>query len=412
MSTELIKQLTERRQNIWNEAKGLLDKAAQEKRDLSAEEEQSFDRLNTDLTNLRARIDQVTEAMATNKAAEEALTRALGTSEERRGGGTEDEGLEAEVRSFLSGERRAVETSAEAMGVAFKRALGTVTNPAGGATVPTTFHDQLIAHMVESSGLLQLGPTVLTTSGGEPIEIPVTTSHGSAGFVPEGQPIPEDDPAFDKRTLSAYKYGQLIKVARELVEDTAVDLLGYIGTTAGRNVGLAFGTKLVNGSGSNEPSGVVNVATAGKTGAAAAGGAFTAEDLIDLYFSVISPYRNSPSAGWLLKDSSLAAVRKLKDDAGRFLFEPAATFGAPDTLLGKPIQTDPNVAAVAAGAKSVLFGDWSTYFVRVVGGVRFERSDEFAFNTDQITFRALVRGDGLLADQTGAIKAFVGGAAA
>lgn len=408
MSTELIKQLTERRQNIWNEAKGLLDKAAEEKRDLTGEEEQTFERLNTDLTNLRQRIDQVTEAMETNKAAEEALTRALGAPEERRNGGTGDGDLETEVRSFLSGERRAVETSVEAMGEAFKRALGIGSAPAGGATVPTSFHDQLIAHLVEGSGLMRLGPTVLTTSGGEPIEIPVTTSHGSAGPVAEAAAIPEDDPAFAKRTLSSYKYGQLIKVARELVDDTAVDLLGYIATTAGRNVGLAFGAKLVTGSGSNEPAGVAGVATAGKTGAAATGD-FTADDIIDLFFSVIAPYRNSGSTGWLLRDASLAAVRKLKDGAGRYLFEPAATFGAPDTLLGKPIQTDPNVAAIAAGAKSVLFGDWSRYFVRIVGGVRFERSDDYAFNTDQITFRALVRGDGLLADQTGAIKAFVGG---
>ena len=83
----------------------------------------------------------------------------------------------------------------------------------------------------------------------------------------------------------------------------------------------------------------------------------------------------------------------------------------PDTLLGKPVVTDPNVAAVALSAKSVAFGDFSAYFVRQVNGVRFERSDDYAFNTDLVTFRALLRGDGLTVDQTGAIKVFTGNAA-
>ena len=127
-------------------------------------------------------------------------------------------------------------------------------------------------------------------------------------------------------------------------------------------------------------------------------------------FSVISPYRNSPSAGWLVKDSTLGAIRKIKDGAGRYLFEPAATFGQPDTLLGKPIETDPYVAATGLGAKSVVFGDFSAYFVRMAGGVRFERSDDFKFDTDQVAFRAVLRADGITADQTGALKVFVGGA--
>lgn len=410
MSAELIKQLSEKRQNIWSQAQGLLDAAAAESRDLTAEEEQSWHRLNGDLTSLRSRIDSVTSAMEENRAAEAALASAIGSGAERHAG---EGDLEERMRAFLKGESRGLVVAAADMRDPWKRALSKGTATAGGNTVPTSFYDQLVQHMVEGSGLMQLGPTVLNTASGENLEVPVTTSHGAAGAVAEGGSIAgsSTDPAFAKRTLGAFKFGQLIKVPSELVDDSGVDLLGYIAESTGRNVGLALGAKLVVGAGTTEPLGAATSATAGKTGAAAVAGVFTADDLIDLFFSVIAPYRASRSAGWLTKDATLGAIRKLKDGADRYIFEPGLGMGAPDTILGKPVQTDPNVAAVAAAAKSVLFGDWSRYFVRLAGGVRFERSDEFAFDNDQVTFRCLIRGDGMLVDQTGAVKSFTGGAA-
>ena len=106
----------------------------------------------------------------------------------------------------------------------------------------------------------------------------------------------------------------------------------------------------------------------------------------------------------------MAAIRKIKDQQGQYLWAPSLQVGQPDTLLGKPVYTDPNIAGVGLGAKSVLFGDLSAYYVRFAGGVRFERSDDFDFDHDLVTFRALLRADGLLADQTGAVKYFAGGA--
>ena len=227
----------------------------------------------------------------------------------------------------------------------------------------------------------------------------------------EGAAIGASDPAFAKRTLGAYKYGVLIQVSSELLADTGVDLEGYLAMQAGRALGNAFGAHLVTGTGSSQPTGVITSASTGVTGGAGVTGAFTADNLIDLYFSVIAPYRNSQSCSWLMKDSTLAAVRKLKDTTNQYLWQPSVQVGVPDTLLGKPVVTDPNVAAVALSAKSVAFGDFSAYFVRQVNGVRFERSDDYAFNTDLVTFRALLRGDGLTVDQTGAIKVFTGNAA-
>lgn len=199
-------------------------------------------------------------------------------------------------------------------------------------------------------------------------------------------------------------------MARELIDDTGVDLQGYLSMQAGRAVGNALGAHLATGTGSSQPSGIVTGSTLGVTAAGGTAGAVTADGLIDLQYAVIAPYRNSPSAGWLMKDSTVGQVRKLKDTTNQYIWQPGLQSGSPDLLLGKPVNTDPNIAAAGVNAKSVLFGDVSAYFVRLAGGVRFERSDEYAFNSDLVTFRCLVKGDGVLVDQTGAVKHFVGAA--
>ena len=144
------------------------------------------------------------------------------------------------------------------------------------------------------------------------------------------------------------------------------------------------------------------------SGAGAAQGGAIYANLVDLEYSVIAPYRQSRSCYWLAADKTIGSFRKLVDTNNRPVWEPSAVLGSPDLLLGKPIVADPFMPATAANALSIAFGDFSQYFVRMVGGVRFERSDDFAFGTDLVTFRAILRGDGNLVD-TSAIKLFKGG---
>ncbi|MFZ3569955.1 phage major capsid protein [Streptomyces sp. BH097] len=405
--SSLIKALQERRNNVWEQAKALLDTAEEEKRDLSAEEETTYQALNADIDRIDGRAKQLAEAEQRNQDAEAAFAKLLDkpADERQEQAGKKD----SELRQWARGEQRAIEIAAP-QGVAFRDLVkGTAT--AGGNTVPTTFYGQLMAHLIEVSGIMMAGPTVLNTTSGESIEIPVTTAHSTAAITPEGQPLSESDPAFGKRTLGAYKYGVLLQASAELLADTGVDLEGYLAMQAGRALGNAFGVHAITGDGTSKPTGIVTSASAGVTGGTGVTGGFTADNLIDLYHSVISPYRNSTSCGWLMRDAALGAVRKLKDTQQQYLWQPSIQVGAPDTLLGKPVYTDPNVAAVGLGAKSVLFGDFSQYFVRMAGGVRFERSDDYAFNSDLVTYRAIIRADGLLVDQTGAVKTFTGNAA-
>ena len=400
-----IDSLLEKRANVWNQASEILDRAEAEKRELTAEEQAGYDRAMSDMGELAERASKLKEDAESARRAEEALRSIAGQRQERQAPEAE---AEAELRSFLRGESRsflAMPTDAE------KRDLTKGTSTAGGHTVPTSFYGQLLAHLRETATLVKAGATVLTTDSGESIEIPVTTSHGAAAIVAEATALAESDPAFAKRTLGAYKYGQLIQVSRELVDDTGVDLLGYLAREAGVNLGNAFGTHLVTGDGSSKPTGIITTASAGVTGAAATAGVPTFDNLIDLTYSVIGPYRDSAAAGWLMRDATAGYIRKLKDGNSNYVWQPSVLAGTPDRLLNKPVYTDPNVAALAADAESIVFGDLSAYFVRIVNGIRFERSDDFAFSSDLVTFRAILRGDGLLVDQTGAVKTFTGGAA-
>lgn len=408
MSETLKSKLYAERRNAWEQAKATLETAEAENRELTAEETGTFEKANEAIDALDARIQTLLDHEKRAAKADEYA------ADLERQGATLDapDATVDEVRSFLKGERRSlVVKPSEPLTVQEYRDLSKLTAGAGANTVKTGFYEKLMAHLIEVSGILSAGPTILATQSGEQIQVPKTTSHSSAALIAEAGTLTESDPAFGQVPLDAYKYAMSVQVSTELVTDTSVDLLGYLAMQAGRAVGNAFGVHAITGSGSSQPNGVVTAATLGVTGSASVSGAFSADNLIDLFFSVIAPYRNSASCGWLMKDATLGAVRKLKDTTNQYLWQPSLQVGAPDTILGKPVNTDPNVAAVALSAKSVVFGDFSQYFVRTVQGIRFERSDDFAFQNDLVTFRCIFRADGDLVDTTGAVKYFAGNAA-
>lgn len=402
-----IKKLLEQRANIWDGMTALVDKAIDEKRELTAEEHTQYQTRNADLDRLDEQVRSLTDAEKRAKDAADSLAEIRGREQKPGSPGAETE-VGKRLRAFLSGETRSFELKATSEEL---RTLSKLTAGAGANTVQTSFYGRLLQHLIEVAGIMQLGPTVLNTDTGEQILVPKTTGHSTGSLVAEAGTISASDPAFGQLPLDAYKYATLFQISSELLNDTSVDLEGYLSMQAGRAVGNAFGTHAITGTGTNQPNGVITAASTGVTGSASVAGAFTADNLIDLFYSVIAPYRNSPSAGWLMRDATVAAVRKLKDTSGQYLWQPSLQVGNPDTFLGKPIATDPNVAAVALSAKSVAFGDFSRYFVRMVNGVRFERSDDFAFNTDLSTYRCIIRADGDLTDVTGAVKVFVGNAA-
>jgi len=413
MSHALLAQLDEQRKTIAVQSRGILDAAAEQKRELTAQEDADFTAATAKMTELSARARAIVSAMDTEREAEEAITRGLGSAGAGHAPAASPEAdVEATIRGLFLGEvdvRKArVPFVKGGFREAQKRALTKSTN-----TVGVTFQDRLTQHLVDTTSIMQIAQ-IWQTSKGESIDAPITTSHGSSGgLTAEGAAIGGTDPTITKRTLVAYAYKQLIKLSTELVEDASFDILGYVAEALGVNAGLALGTDIAVGNGTSKPSGVVQTASVGKTGSTGVVGAFDADDLIDLFYSVNGRYRNSPSCAWLFRDSSLAAVRKLKPKTTgtEYLFSDFGTNSLTNgegTILGKTVYTDPNIAAVALSAKSAVFGDFSKFVVRVVNDVRFERSDDYAFNTDEVAFRAVIRGDSVLLDQTGAVKVFVG----
>lgn len=387
--SSLTERLAEARQRTWHQAKELLETAEREQRELTAEERQSFSAMEADLDDKAAQLDRL------RKEEERAAT----VIPAARVAPQPETGFDAEVRSMLKGE---------------KRALVVGTAASGGNTLAATFVKNLYEIAQVNSGVLSAGPTILETSSGEQLIFPKNTSTQSvASLYSENTAITASDPTFGQNNLYAYKYGFLMYVSRELVEDTQVDLLGYLARQAGTAIGNAVGASYVTGAGhgSGAPNGVATATVGSDLGVTTAttgvGGAFTADELIDLFYSVIAPYRQNGT--WLMKDATVAAVRKLKGVDDQYLWTPGFS-GAPDTILGRPVVTDPYVASVATGAKSVLFGDFSQYHVRRAGGVRFESSNEFKFDYDLVTYKVTVRTDGLLFD-TAAVKHLKGNAA-
>jgi HK97 family phage major capsid protein len=411
MASEVAKRLRDRRLNVWSEAKKIAEDAAAENRAFTPEEQGKWDAMQEEMRTLDTRIGAVLDTEKRAKAADDAFNDLEGRPRE----GAQEQrqsDMAAEVRKWARGEEgagRALEIRRQASGPVNYRTL--LTTGTASSVIPTDFYDQLIAHLIEVSGVMQCGPTVLNTGGGETLQVPKTTAHSTAASAAQAGLIPSSDPTFSMQPLSAYKYGILLQVARELIDDTAVDLLGYLAMQAGRALGNAFGTDLVNGTGTSQPAGIVTTATTGVTGATTGvSGAPSYANLVDLEYSVIAPYRQSRSCYWLAADKTIGGFRKITDTTGRPIWEPSAVLGSPDLLLGKPLVADPFMPAQALSAKCIAFGDFSQYFVRLVGGVRFERSDDFAFGTDLVTFRAILRGDGTLVDRTGAIKLYVGAA--
>ena len=421
MASEVTKALRDRRLKVWEQCKGLADEAAQENRAFTAEEQGSWEVMNEEMDTLDRRIKSALDAEKRAHEADEMFNTITSreAKREEQGKAPATRRLNDEMRSFLRGEQGAprfmdIDRPANSSiqwnyGPVQYRTLSTSTSGAGGALVPTDFYDQLIAHLIEVSGLLQAGPTVLNTAGGETLQVPKTTQHSTAASAAQAGTIPSSDPTFGLATLSAFKYGILLQVARELLDDSGVDLIGYLAMQAGRALGNKFGADLITGTGTGQPTGVLTSSTVGVTGTTTGvSGAARYADLVNLEYSVIAPYRQSKSCYWMAADRTIGGFRLILDSQNRPIWEPSMVLGSPDLLLGKPLVADPFIPAVATGAKSILFGDFSQFFVRMVGPVRFERSDDFLFGSDLVAFRALIRGDGVLVDQTGAVKSYQG----
>ena len=385
---EYIDRQVEIRNRAWNEAKSILDKAAAEKRDLSAEEEQTYSRISKELEDRAATIAKLRDDES-RELRMDAATREIADQVRPMSAAPVADDI-AHIRSLVMNEKRSHN---------FERR--DILKSSTGSPVPTSFYDQVIMRARLIAPVLQTS-TVLNTAGGENLQIPSLSTYSVGTVTGEGSAIGESDPVFNSFiTLGAYKYSFLVQLSNELLEDSGVDILGFMADQVGNALGYAVGSALTVGTGTDMPKGIVAASSVGGTAGTAT--AFTADNLIDLLYSLDGAARNLPGVGWMMNGKSVGAVRKLKDTAGNYVFQPSLAMDSPDMLLGKPIYENPSMVDVATGTKSVLVGHLPSYYVRTVGGLRLDRSDDFAFSSNLVTFRATFRVDGNL-PQTSHVK--------
>jgi HK97 family phage major capsid protein len=270
--------------------------------------------------------------------------------------------------------------------------VGTDAN--GGYLVPDEYEKRLIDALTDENFFRSLATVIQTQSGTH--TIPVVASHGTASWMEENGLYPESDDTFDQISLSAYKLGTAIKVSEELMNDSVFDLENYISAEFARRIGAAEEEAFLTGDGSKKPEGVFTKVAATTDALTTINDAskISFEDIMDLFHSLRSVYRNK--AIWILNDTTIKALRKIKDNTGNFIWQPSVVVGQPDTILNRPYRTSIYAPELAAGNVPILFGDFSYYWIADRQGRSFKRLSELYAANGQIGFLASERVDGKL----------------
>jgi len=395
-SDEFINGQHERKLRAHDAMKQIAEraKAADE---LSAEDRSAYDAAESEYNAAKAEIDRAVRAAELAKSEVESARPAFVTEARAEAATTR---TDADViRSLAMGEARSA---------TFER-RAPITGSVTGSPVPTSFYDRLVELLVVQGPMLDAGVVnVIPTAGGENLQVPRAATYTAGSITAQGSAITASEPTFGAFvTLGAFKYSALIQVSTEMLQDTGVDLLGFIADQAAVGIGTSVNAGLTTGTGTVQPTGIASAAGSAVTGGTGVTGLPTVDNLIDLVYGVSSAARRA-GAAFQMNATTLAGVRKLKDTTNNYLWQPSNVAGEPDTLLGYPVLENPDLAS-GTGAKSIVFGDHKKYFVRQVGGIQLDRSDDYGFANGLVTFRVTWRGDGNLVDSN-AVKYFKGGA--
>jgi HK97 family phage major capsid protein len=412
---ESLRQLMEKRNELITQQRELLDKADEEKRDLTAEELQESEKRDAELDGIEKQVqaqragerkpEDVRNIVAPEDVDKPVEEREYKTLAEFRAG--ELPVKPQDERDYRHAFFKMVMEGRDSLSIDEQRTLSKATAAAGANLVPTEFQRQLI-DTLRVYGVMRDISSVMTTTSGDTMQFPSVTSHGTAVWLAENAAFTASDEAFGQLTLGAYKVGTHIIVSEELLTDSAFDLEAYIREQFGLRIGVTENTAYVVGDGSAKPTGVTNGVTAGVTGGAGTGLTVTADDMLSLIHSVIAPYRRN--GRFLMNDATLAAIRKLKySGSGEYIFQPGVASGPPDNIFGYPLYTDPDMPVMAINATSILFGDFRYYQIRDVDGIAFQRLNELFALNGQVGFRAYHRTEGKTLNAA-AIKAYKNGA--
>jgi HK97 family phage major capsid protein len=287
--------------------------------------------------------------------------------------------------------------------------MSTTTSSQGGYTVQTDIAKAVADALKEYGGVRSVA-TIIQTDQGNPMSFPTSDGTSEVGeLIAENTTATASDPSFGTASLNVYKFSsKIIAVPIELLMDSSVDIEAFVLSRITDRIGRITNQFFTTGTGTSQPKGVVTAASSGKVAATGQTTSITYDDLIDLVHSVDPAYRKSGQCGFMLHDTTLREIRKLKDDTGRPVFLPGydgLADAMPDTILGYPVTINQDMPVMAADAKSVLFGDMSRYYVRDVLQNTLHRFEDSAYaKLGQVGFLAWARSGGNLIDVGGAIK--------
>ena len=385
-----ILELREKRAKAWEAAKAFLDSHRKENGVLSAEDDAAYTKMEQEITDLGKEIARLER----QEALDAELNRPVNKPLTGKPGGRADADDGEDKTGRASDDYRKNFWNAMRSKVPMPNvtnALQIGTDSEGGYLVPDEYERTLVEALEEENIFRQMAKVIKTSSGDR--KIPVVASKGTASWIDEEGAYPESDDSFGQVSIGAYKLGTMIKVSEELLNDSVFDLQSYISREFARRIGAKEEEAFFTGDGKGKPLGVLAATGGAETGVTAASAtAVTADELMDLYYSLKSPYRKK--AVWVLNDSTIKAIRKLKDNNGQYLWQPSLTAGAPDMILGRPIKTSAYMPAIAAGAKTIAFGDFSYYWIADRQGRSFKRLNELFAATGQVGFLASQRVDG------------------
>lgn len=380
-----ILELREKRAKAWDAAKNFLDSKRSPDGLLSAEDTATYDKMEADVVALGKEIERLERQAAIDAELARPTSMPImnqpGESRipEKKSGRASDEYKEA-FWNVIRDKGNPYE---------LKNTLTIGTDSEGGYLVPDEFERKLIDALQEENFFRKLATVIKTSSGDR--KIPVVTGHGEAAWMDENGLYPESEETFGIKAISAYKLGTAIKISEELLNDSVFDLEGYIATEFARRIGTKEEEAFLVGNGTSKPTGVLVDAEDGVTASSVN---ITFDDIMDLYHSLRSPYRSK--AVWILNDSTVKALRKLKDGNQNYIWQPSLQVGQPDTILNRPYYTTTFAPELKAGNKVIAFGDFSYYWIADRQGRSFKRLNELYAANGQIGFLASQRVDGKL----------------
>ena len=374
-----IKDLIEKRAKVWDTAKNFVETHEDRNGVLSDEDTATYNKMEKEIEDLTAAIDRQTRAerreLELSKPVNSPITGKpfMGDADKVKTGRASDAYKDAMLSAMRSNFRNVSNVLQEGV------------DADGGYLVPEEYDRRLI-DVLDGENIMRSLATKITTAGQHKINIAATKP--AAAWIEEGGALSFGDATFDQIYLDAYKLHVAIKVTEELLYDNAFGLENYIITQFGKALANAEEDAFLNGNGTGKPTGIFAENGGGQI-AATLTAAIKSDDLIDLVYGLKRPYRKN--ASFIMNDTTLASIRKLKDNNGAYIWQPSYKEGEPDRVLGYAVHT-----SAFAPTNAIAFGDYSYYNIGDRGSRSFAELRELFAGNGMVGYVAKERVDGKL----------------